>query len=139
MNSQQQGNAELRSTEQEYGDNPLDVRETDHYRKEYITSFVDKWDELIDWRRRAETEGQFFIDILRARGKQKVLDAACGTGFHSVRLAESGFDVTVAVRWPSSTPRSSTMASSYWISATTTPCSTGASPPSTNIITAATR
>jgi len=96
MSSQQQGNAELRTTEQEYGDNPLDVRETDHYRKEYITSFVDKWDELIDWRRRAETEGQFFIDILRARGKQKVLDVACGTGFHSVRLAESGFDVTAA-------------------------------------------
>ncbi len=79
-------NAELRMTDQAYSEDPLADRETDHYRKEYITSFVDKWDELIDWRGRAESEGQFFIDILRARGKERVLDVACGTGFHSVRL-----------------------------------------------------
>ena len=76
MSVQQTNNAELRLTEQEYGEDPLTVRETDHYRKEYITTFVDKWDELIDWRRRAETEGQFFIDILRARGQTK--SARCG-------------------------------------------------------------
>jgi len=89
-------NAELKLTEQVYGNDPLDDRETGHYRKEYVMSFVDKWDELIDWRGRAESEGQFFIDILRARGKQTVLDVAAGTGFHSVRLIEAGFDVTTA-------------------------------------------
>ncbi|MEI4233198.1 glycine/sarcosine N-methyltransferase [Roseovarius sp. D22-M7] len=88
--------AELERTEQVYGDDPLADRETDHYRKEYVRTFVDKWDELIDWRARAESEGQFFIDILRARGKERVLDVACGTGFHSVRLTEAGFDVTAA-------------------------------------------
>jgi len=88
--------AELARTEQVYGDDPTTDRETDHYRKEYVKTFVDKWDELIDWRARAESEGQFFIDILRARGNERILDVACGTGFHSVRLTEAGFDVTAA-------------------------------------------
>ncbi len=96
MTNYQAENAELTLTDQVYGEDPLADRETDHYRKEYVTSFVDKWDELIDWRGRAESEGQFFIDILRARGKERVLDVACGTGFHSVRLTEAGFDVTAA-------------------------------------------
>ena len=89
-------NAELTMTDQVYSDDPLADRETDHYRKEYVRTFVDKWDELIDWAGRAESEGQFFIDILRARGKERVLDVACGTGFHSVRLTEAGFDVTAS-------------------------------------------
>ncbi|MCC6008821.1 MAG: class I SAM-dependent methyltransferase [Rhodobacteraceae bacterium] len=89
-------NADLTMTDQAYSDDPLQDRTTDHYRNEYVSTFVDKWDELIDWRGRAESEGQFFIDILRARGKQRVLDVACGTGFHTVRLMEAGFDVTAA-------------------------------------------
>src|SRR6056297_1872190 len=89
-------NAELELTEQAYGGNPLEDRDTDLYRGEYVMSFVEKWDELIDWRARAESEGQFFIDVLRARGKETVLDVACGTGFHSVRLTEAGFNVTTA-------------------------------------------
>ena len=79
-----------------YGDDPLADRATDLYRGEYVMSFVEKWDELIDWSARAESEGQFFIDVLRARGKETVLDVACGTGFHSVRLNQAGFNVTSA-------------------------------------------
>jgi len=79
---------------QDFGDNPIEVRETDHYQEEYIHGFVDKWDELIDWDARAKSEGQFFIDMLRARGKKTVLDVAAGTGFHSVQLLKAGFDVT---------------------------------------------
>lgn len=82
--------------EQEYGENPVEVRETGHYKNEYVKSFVEKWDELIDWDSRAEGEGDFFIDILKERGKQRILDVATGTGFHSVRLIEAGFDVTSA-------------------------------------------
>ncbi|WP_372892247.1 methyltransferase domain-containing protein [Rhodosalinus sp.] len=89
-------NFELDLDEQAYGEDPLADRETDLYRGEYVMSFVEKWDELIDWRGRAESEGQFFIDILRARGKETVLDVAAGTGFHSVRLTEAGFNVTTA-------------------------------------------
>ncbi len=75
-------------------------------------SFVEKWDELIDWTARADSEGQFFIDILRARGKETVLDVASGTGFHSVRLTRGRLQRHLAptVR-PRCSPRPSRTAS----------------------------
>jgi SAM-dependent methyltransferase len=85
-----------RENQQNYGDEPLDSRDTELYQQEYVQSFVEKWDELIDWNARAESEGQFFIDILKARDKHKILDVATGTGFHSVQLLKAGFDVTSA-------------------------------------------
>lgn len=85
----------LRDTDvQDYGDDPTAVRDTDHYKEEYVRGFVEKWDDLIDWDARAESEGRFFIDLLKERGKQSVLDAAAGTGFHSVQLMKAGLDVT---------------------------------------------
>ncbi len=83
-------------TQQDFGSNPLEVRTTDHYTEEYVTGFVEKWDGLIDWKKRYESEGSFFIDQLRSRGVHKVLDAATGTGFHSVRLLEEGFETVSA-------------------------------------------
>jgi SAM-dependent methyltransferase len=77
-----------------FGDDPIETRETGHYQQEYVESFVDKWDELIDWDARAESEGGFFIDVLKAHGKQRILDVSTGTGFHSVQLLRAGFDVT---------------------------------------------
>jgi hypothetical protein len=44
------------------------TRETDHYKAQYVMGFVNKWDELIDWDARAESEGDFFIEQLRERG-----------------------------------------------------------------------
>lgn len=82
------------SAKQDYGDQPLEVRDTNQYQAEYIRAFVAKWDELIDWDRRTSSEGEFFIEILRQHGARKVLDAATGTGFHSVRLHEAGFEVS---------------------------------------------
>ncbi|NQU12400.1 class I SAM-dependent methyltransferase [bacterium] len=81
---------------QNYGVDPTGVRETDTYKDEYVTSFVDHWDQLIDWDARAASEGQFFIDVLRKRNAHKVLDVATGTGFHSVRLLRAGFEVASA-------------------------------------------
>lgn len=81
---------------QRFGDDPLEVRETGHYTQEYVPSFVEKWDELIDWRRRYASEGDFFVDQLRRRGVTSVLDVATGTGFHSVRLLEEGFETVVS-------------------------------------------
>lgn len=81
---------------QSFGDDPLVVRDTDHYTEEYVDDFVDKWDDLIDWKKRYESEGSFFVDMLRSRGVESVLDVAAGTGFHSVRLLEEGFE-TVSV------------------------------------------
>ncbi|MEZ4289705.1 MAG: hypothetical protein R3E53_03845 [Myxococcota bacterium] len=43
-------------------DDPTAVRESDHYQAEYVQSFTEKWDELIDWNSRAESEGRFFIE-----------------------------------------------------------------------------
>jgi glycine/sarcosine N-methyltransferase len=79
---------------QGFGDDPLRVRKSGHYKSEYAKSFVEKWDELIDWDARAKSEGGFFIEQLRAKGVRKVLDAATGTGFHSVQLLKAGFEVT---------------------------------------------
>ena len=81
-------------TQQDFGANPIKIRDTDHYQEEYVQSFVEKWDELIDWNARAESEGRFFIDMLKARGKEKILDVATGTGFHSIQLLKAGFEVT---------------------------------------------
>ncbi|MPZ00036.1 MAG: methyltransferase domain-containing protein [Actinophytocola sp.] len=81
---------------QDFGADPLQVRDSDHYADEYVEGFVDKWDDLIDWKKRYESEGSFFVDLLKARGVKSVLDVATGTGFHSVRLIEEGFE-TVSV------------------------------------------
>jgi len=81
---------------QSFGADPTTVRDTSHYKEEYVTSFVEKWDELIDWERRWKSEGDFFIEQLRAHGVERVLDVATGTGFHSVRLLQAGFDVVSA-------------------------------------------
>ncbi|TFH86819.1 class I SAM-dependent methyltransferase [Billgrantia azerbaijanica] len=81
---------------QDFGEDPLACRETSHYQREYIEGFVNKWDELIDWESRARSEGRFFIDMLREHGVRRVLDVAAGTGFHSVRLIEAGFEVVSA-------------------------------------------
>ncbi len=79
--------------EQKFGTNPLEVRNSEHYKDEYVEGFVDKWDELIDWDGRKKSEGSFFIDKLREHGARRVLDVATGTGFHSVHLIEEGFEV----------------------------------------------
>jgi glycine/sarcosine N-methyltransferase len=79
---------------QGYGSEPLAVRQSGHYKAEYAKSFVEKWDELIDWDARAAAESGFFIEQLKALGARKVLDVATGTGFHSVQLLKAGFEVT---------------------------------------------
>jgi SAM-dependent methyltransferase len=84
---------QLKKETQSFGHNPTKVRDTDHYIDEYVPGVADKWDDLIDWESRAESEGDFFIDVLKKRGVKRVLDVATGTGFHSVRLLKAGFEV----------------------------------------------
>ncbi len=81
------------TTQDCYGEDPIGVRESDKYVVEYVRGFVEKWDELINWELRAKSEGRFFIDVLKARDKESVLDVATGTGFHSVQLLKAGFEV----------------------------------------------
>jgi len=78
---------------QDYGNDPTKIRKTEKYKEEYINSFVNKWDDLIDWDARAKGEGDFFIKELKKRGKHKILDVATGTGYHSIQLLKYGFDV----------------------------------------------
>lgn len=81
---------------QDFGKDPIKVRESGHYQEEYVKPFVEKWDELIDWESRAKNEGDFYIRELKKRGAKRVLDVATGTGFHSVRLLKAGFEVVSA-------------------------------------------
>ena len=81
-------------TDQDFGPDPLAVRQTDHYRQEYVLRLAERWDQIIDWEGRAAGEGDFFIEALRQRGVRRVLDVATGTGFHSCRLLAAGFEVT---------------------------------------------
>jgi sarcosine/dimethylglycine N-methyltransferase len=81
---------------QNYGSNPIAVRDTSKYQTEYIQGFVEKWDALIGWQARARGEGDFFIEALRERGVKRILDVATGTGFHSIRLWQAGFEVVSA-------------------------------------------
>ncbi|MEX2599895.1 MAG: class I SAM-dependent methyltransferase, partial [Dehalococcoidia bacterium] len=66
------------------------------FRQEYTEKIVDSWDDYIDWDRRKDTEHGFFQRLLKEHGAHKVLDAACGTGYHTVILAQDGFDVTAS-------------------------------------------
>jgi len=54
---------------------------------------ADLFDEVIDWDRRKEGEGDFFTDLLRRHNCQKVFDSAAGVGYDSVQLQLSGFSV----------------------------------------------
>src|SRR3546814_12653675 len=54
------GTSSLKTTRnryQQYGDDPIAVRATDHYQHEYVESFVDKWAALIEEEGRAPAEG----------------------------------------------------------------------------------
>ena len=83
-------------TTQKAQEDPIAKRDSDFYKEQYEDSFVDKWDDLIDWEARSSSEGLFFINELRNRGAHKILDVATGTGFHSLRLMKAGFDVVSA-------------------------------------------
>lgn len=68
--------------------------------QQYQAGLADIWDELINWNGRAEGEKGFFKNLLKTQGAQRVLDAACGTGYHTIDLSEAGFDVTASDNCP---------------------------------------
>ncbi len=63
---------------------------------QYVPTLVDRWDQLIDWDRRRAGEQDFFVELLNGAEAHRVLDVAAGTGYHSITLAQHGFDVTSA-------------------------------------------
>ncbi|MFJ3487231.1 class I SAM-dependent methyltransferase [Pseudomonas sp. NPDC090202] len=64
------------------------------YARQYNADFVSRWDELIDWDKRAAGESGFFNDLLLKAGVCRVLDVSTGSGFHAVQLRKAGFNVT---------------------------------------------
>ncbi len=64
--------------------------------EQYTPAFVSRWDELIDWKSRRRSEDGFFERLLSNTGARKVLDIACGTGYHTINLRLTGFEVTGA-------------------------------------------
>ena len=53
-----------------------------------------EYDAMTQFETRFEREKDFFEELKGKCGFRKVLDAGCGTGFHSVLLAKLGLEVT---------------------------------------------
>lgn len=68
----------------------------DIYKREYTREFVSRWDSLIGWEGRASAEDGFFEELLNEHNCRKVADVASGTGYHAIKLASEGFEVTAA-------------------------------------------
>lgn len=82
----------MNSTGTDIGRKILDDRLKRGY-TQYTPEIAAYWDVLIDWEKRKEGEGTFFIDTLKKYKVKKILDMACGTGYDSVRLLEEGVSV----------------------------------------------
>ncbi|MBS3142929.1 class I SAM-dependent methyltransferase [Candidatus Woesearchaeota archaeon] len=73
------------------------ITKTDQLRKgwrQYPSNTVARWDDFVNWEKRQQGEGAFFVDVLRRNNVKTVLDIACGTGYDSIRLVKEGFTVT---------------------------------------------
>ncbi|MBO0664557.1 class I SAM-dependent methyltransferase [Jiella sp. MQZ9-1] len=81
--------------------------------RQYGKSFVERWDDLIDWRVRSAGEGAFFRDRLAGIGARRVLDTATGTGFHAIDFAKAGYDVTAIDLVPSMVARARSNAAQH--------------------------
>lgn len=68
----------------------MHLREQDFY--DHLAIFFDV---MTDWQGRLAYEMPFLTRLLAPAGK-RVLDAACGTGWHSIALANAGYTVTGA-------------------------------------------
>lgn len=77
----------------EVAKSPIEPGSDADYAHQYGDDFVRRWDELIDWDKRAAGEGTFFIDKLVAANAFSVLDVSTGSGYHAVQLRKAGFYV----------------------------------------------
>jgi len=56
-------------------------------------TFSADYDRFVDWEGRLAREMPVLEGFLAGHGAQRVLDVACGTGHHTIALAERGFEV----------------------------------------------
>jgi glycine/sarcosine N-methyltransferase len=61
---------------------------------DFYEELAEAYDTMTQFEARFEKERRFFEGLLKAYHPRKVLDAGCGTGFHSILLAKLGLEVT---------------------------------------------
>lgn len=71
-----------------------DASQSTLYTEEYSQDFADSFDGIAGWEARSAAEGDHLTSLLRRYGARRVLDAACGTGFHLALLADRGFELS---------------------------------------------
>lgn len=62
----------------------------------FYDSFSSDYDHFVNWAGRLDLELPFLDKQLIASGAKRVLDAACGTGMHTIALAKLGFEAAGA-------------------------------------------
>lgn len=67
-----------------------------HERVPLYDSFSGIYDHFVNWRQRLAYEMDFIRRQLTEIGAHRVLDVACGTGWHAIALAQAGYTVTGA-------------------------------------------
>ena len=55
-------------------------------------AFGKDYDRFVNWSNRLAAEMSFIERELRSVGASRVLDAACGTGMHTIALAQAGYE-----------------------------------------------
>lgn len=63
---------------------------------EFYDRLAELFDVMTDWRSRLAFELPFLQQMLSAHAAQRVLDVACGTGWHAIALAQAGLTATGA-------------------------------------------
>jgi glycine/sarcosine N-methyltransferase len=58
---------------------------------EFYDRLVSVFDVMTDWKARLAFEMPFLQQTLERCGARRVLDAACGTGWHAIKLARAGY------------------------------------------------
>ena len=59
--------------------------------EEFYNRLAEAFDVMTDWPKRLDFEMPFLERTLRAISARSVLDTACGTGWHSIALAQKGY------------------------------------------------
>ncbi|MFH0817149.1 MAG: class I SAM-dependent methyltransferase [Candidatus Micrarchaeota archaeon] len=62
--------------------------------EQYGPNVARVWDKLVDWEKREKAYGDFFAKLLSDNGAKRILDMSTGSGFDSILLLKSGFEVT---------------------------------------------
>ena len=63
---------------------------------EFYDRLAEFFDVMTDWQSRLAVELPFMESIFKQHGVQSILDCACGTGGHSIALAQRGYRLTGA-------------------------------------------